>query len=276
MIAVHDHGWRARLNLEFEAAGTRTILARRRHDGPLLIQRPFYPEGNAGTCHTYIIHPPGGVVGGDDLALEVGARGGTSVLLTTPAAGKFYRRGSAGPASVRQTLRSEAGTLEWLPQENIFYPNAEASVKTLVILDHGARFFGWEIACLGLPAIGASLDRGAVQLRFELWRDGGVQLIESLLLTADNLESRSGLAGFPVFGTLIATPASSRELDLARACAEDCAHPAIACTLIDGILACRALALRADRLRSAFERLWQVLRPEVLGRRALAPRIWAT
>ena len=128
----------------------------------------------------------------------------------------------------------------------------------------------------GLPVNGASLAAGAVRLGVELWRDEKMQMIENLCLSGENLDSRYGLAGFPVIGTLIATPAGTRELELARGCAEDCAELPVACTLIDGILACRALAGRTGLLRSIFERLWCTLRPAMLGCAPAAPRIWAT
>src|SRR3954471_15398906 len=93
--AVREHaptsraGWEASLDLEFATQGTRTFLARRASVGPLVVQRPFYPEGDV--CHVYVVHPPGGVVGGDRLDLNIRARSGAHALITTPAATKFYR-----------------------------------------------------------------------------------------------------------------------------------------------------------------------------------------
>ena len=60
-----------------------------------------------------------------------------------------------------QALRVESGALEWLPQENIFYPDAAAELLTTVRL-RGRRgaFIGWEIACLGLPASAQDLNQG--------------------------------------------------------------------------------------------------------------------
>jgi urease accessory protein len=277
MSAIAEtRAWRARLELRFEPSHGRTVLVHRAHQGPLLIQRLFHPEEPGGACHAYIIHPPGGVVSGDDLALEATVRSGGRVLLTTPAAGKFYRKGIASGSRLRQHLHVEAGCLEWLPQENIFYPDAVASVGTTVHLAGDARFIGWEMTCLGLPAIGASLGSGRVHSLVELWRDGRPLLIERLTLGGNDLERRHGLAGHPALGTLIASPAGEAELERVRDGRADCVEQTIACTLIDGVLACRTIARDTRAVRSLFERLWRVLRPAVIGRTAVEPRIWAT
>src|ERR1700743_3338191 len=131
-------GWQARLSLRFGVHQARTRLRAREHRGPLLVQRAFHPElpprpgdRSAEPCHVYLIHPPGGIVSGDELQLEVGVDPGAHALLTTPSAGKFYRRYSERVARLSQRLAVEAGVLEWFPQENIYYPGAVAEVGTI-------------------------------------------------------------------------------------------------------------------------------------------------
>jgi urease accessory protein len=198
-------------------------------------------------------------------------------LLTTPAAAKFYRRGAAGQALVRQNLRVEDGVLEWLPQENIFYPDAAVELHTVVQLSAAARFIGWEIGCVGLPARSEMLQHGALRLRLELWQ-GGPLLIERLNLDQAALVARWGLGGHAAFGTALAFPAGVDELQRSQAVLGelDCAELRLACTLIDGVLVCRATAQRTDRLRQGLVQWWRTLRPSLLGREAVAPRIWST
>jgi urease accessory protein len=285
-------GWQGRLELQFQAAEVRTRLAHRRHHGPLLVQRVFHPEPRAGEqalaaepCHAYVLHPPGGVVSGDELRLEVEVQPHAHALLTTPAAGKFYRRAQYGAggreprvARLTQTLRVVGGVLEWLPQENIFYPETAVELRTVVRLDAAARFIGWEIGCLGLPAIQASLGNGAVRQSFELWQGDSPLLLERLNIARACLAARWGLAGHSALGTWLAFPAGTRQLALARehAAALNCADMSLACTLVDGTLNCRGMAVRADRLKQGFIDLWCALRAELLGRAAVPPRIWAT
>jgi urease accessory protein len=283
-------GWQARLELEFEASEARTRLAHRRHHGPLLVQRIFHPEPAGGTgalsaepCHVYLLHPPGGVVCGDELQLCAKVHSRAHALLTTPAAGKFYRRGPSIGGEPRvarliQTLAVDDGVLEWLPQENIFYPDSAVTLCTRVELGAGARFIGWEIGCLGLPASQASLASGTLRQSFELWRGAAPLLLDRLNIERSCLAARWGLAGHSALGTWLAYPAGAQQLELACATAApmNCADLTLACTLVDGALCCRAVAARADRLKQAFIDLWSALRPQLLGRAAIAPRIWAT
>ena len=266
--------WQAELHLRF---GTRaeypgTALLERRHRGPLVVQRPFHPEGDP--CHVYVVHPPGGVVGGDELAIDVQVDAGAHALLTTPAATKFYRC-DARRATQTQRLVARDATLEWLPQENIFYRGADVRVTTRVQLEGDTRFIGWEIACLGLPARGEHFDSGRLELDLELWRDEPV-FIDRLRLAGDSAarHARWGLAGQEAIGTLLATPASAAHVDAVRALLVD--KPLAAVSLVDGVLVVRALAPQAAPVRELFAAAWRVLRPAILGRPAHAPRIWST
>lgn len=279
-------GWRGTLELDFAAEGARTRLARQQHVGPLLVQRPFYPEaplvGGAGVlrepCHVYVIHPPGGVVGGDELSLKVLIEPRAHALITTPAAGKFYRSAAGQVARLTQRHEVRGGALEWLPQENIFYPDSSVRLATSVHLSGGARFIGWEITCLGLPAQARSLAGGVAHQALELWLEGAPVLIERLNLHEAALAACWGLRGRTSLGTWLAYPAHPELLGQARAliAALDCAGVEIACTLLEGVLCCRAIAGRADQLKQVFIQLWCALRASLLGRGPCAPRIWAT
>jgi urease accessory protein len=289
-------GWQAELRLRFgngvsphllakgaSPSDTRTRLVHRSHRGPLVIQRPFYPEGDP--CHVYVVHPPGGVVGGDQLRVDVEVEAGAHALITTPAATKFYRAAQRASSQL-QEARVAGATLEWLPQENIFFPGAETHTATRVHLDAESKFIGWEIACLGLPARGEPFDTGHLRLDLELWRrrsaaaavDLGSEpiFIDRLRLAGDS-QARSaawGLAGFEAVGTLLATPASSMEVDAIRVLLADRADAAV--TLVDGVLVLRALERQGEMLRKLFINAWRLLRPRLLGRDAVPPRIWAT
>lgn len=245
----------------------------RQHRGPLLIQRVFHPEG--APCHAYLVHPPGGVVGGDELRLEVEVQQGAHVLLTTPAATRFYRSDNRLAHQV-QTLTLRQATLEWLPQETIFYRGAHVANETRIELDRNSQFIGWEIPCLGLPARSEAFERGQLRLNLELWCEGAPLVIDRMRLDGegDARLARWGLNGSEAVGTLLAFPADRAALELARSVSAPAVESAV--TLVDGVLICRAVAAQAEPIKALFIALWQKLRPHLLGRPAVLPRIWAT
>jgi len=264
-------GWQARLDLSFEHRRGATVLVRRQHHGPLLVQRPFYPEG--AVCHVYVIHPPGGVVAGDELALDAQVGSGAHALLTTPAAGKFYR--SEGPtARLRQDFSVEAGMLEWLPQENIFFPGASVEVCSTVRLSAAARYFGWELSCFGLTARAEPFRAGQLHQHLDLWLDDNLLVSERQRIDWECIAARWGMAGNAAVGTLLAYPATQHDLDAARETVV--ADVSVSSTLVDGVMVCRAIAPRGDRLRQAFVAIWSRVRPLIMGRSAVLPRVWAT
>jgi len=272
-------GWRARLDLEFERRGARTTLTRRSHSGPLAVQRPFHPEAD-GTCHVYVLHPPGGLVSGDLLELEVTAAPGARALLTTPAATKLYRS-SGAPVRQRQRFTVAAGArLEWLPQETIAYVGADARLATAVELAPGAEFVGFEILCLGHPARGESFTHGRVEQRLEVFRDGVPLVIERARYQGgtDSLAQAHGLGGLPVVGTLlcIGPPRPEALRDQLRAALERAAPGESGLSELAHALVCRYRGGSVERAHAAFRSAWGLLRQHCFASAAAPPRIWAT
>lgn len=268
-------GWQARLELGFAQRDGRTVLAHKRHLGPLTVQRPFYPEG--GPCHCYLLHPPGGVVGGDRLEVLIRVGDGAHALITTPGAAKFYR--SAGPRAeqVQRLSVDTGGVLEWLPQENILFPGANLRVSTEVNLAAGARFLGWEVHSLGRPAVSERFATGRADLRLRLQRDGVPVLVERLQINdGDGLDGPAGLRGAPVLGTLLATAADAGDLAAVRTHPVQAETLLWAATLVGDLLIARCLAQGTEPVTRLFAALWGILRPRLLGCRACPPRIWST
>lgn len=288
MAAAFPAGWQARLTLGFQHQHARTILGPCAHRGPLQVQRPFYPEGSD-LCHVALLHPPGGVVGGDDLCIDVTLHPGARALVTTPAAGKFYR--SAGPQARQiQRLRVAAGAaLEWLPQENIVYSGARVHASTRVELQGDARFIGWEILCLGRPAAGERFASGEYWQDFELWRDGEPLYLEQGRYPGGDavLDAGWGLRGQPVSATLACVGATLEAVDALRAGWEACGALApteqsargeelTTATHLDGVLVCRYLGSSTARARRLLTLTWSLLRPKVFGRPPCPSRFWNT
>jgi urease accessory protein len=242
----------------------------------------------------YLVHPPGGVVGGDELRIDVQVDARAHALITTPAATKFYRC-DGRQSSQTQELRAPGAVLEWLPQENIFFRGADARTATRIHIDADSRFVGWEINCFGLPARGEPFEAGTLRLDLELWRTmNGENVVDARPIDCDNemrdvpifldrfrlagdsasRGARWGLAGQEAVGTLLATPATRAHVEAIRELLAAELYASV--SLVDGVLVLRALAPQAEAVRKLFIAAWQKLRPGIVGREAVLPRIWNT
>ncbi|WP_207061160.1 urease accessory protein UreD [Motiliproteus sp. SC1-56] len=278
-----ERRWCARLTLGFEPRHGRTALPHLAHEGPLRVQRPFYPEGPV--CHVYLLHPPGGLVSGDQLAIGAELAERSGALITTPSAGKIYKGDSCGVSQYQQVnLRLAAdSTLEWLPQETILYDGALGHSDTRVDLTGNARFVGWELICLGRPASRIRFDNGRFVQKTQLYRDGLPLLLEQQHLQAGSALANEcwGLQGYPQVGSLYAVGFNqepSALLEQLRASLEPLIgnHLRVAITWRRGVLVARLLGQDSEQARHCFTRLWQQIRPALLQREALIPRIWLT
>jgi urease accessory protein len=278
-----------------------TILARSQHEGPLRVQRPFFPEGRTGPCHVYVLHPPGGVVSGDRLLVDVRLAPQTAVLLTAPGATKLYRaRAHNDAALVHRFSVGEGACVEWLPPETIAYDGTQTRVSTHVELAPDATYVGWELLCLGRPAAGERLTHGALHTELTLRRAGKLTYLERGAYRGGDalLGATWGMAGQPVLATMVvATPnverswveavresvhgasdgahADTQAPGSARSCAAS--PPSLfAVTLVSGVLIARYRGRSTREARALFERAYAVLRPLYAGRDAVHPRIWST
>jgi len=275
-----EAGWEATLKLAFTASPSRTTLSHRQHSGPLRVQKALYPEGER-ICHAVIVHPPGGIAGGDRLHIDVKVGPNAHALITTPGATKWYK---ANGRSSTQEVHVDVGTgavLEWLPQETIVFNQADTFNKTRIGLADGALYLGWEVLCLGRTASGESFDAGRHRQRFTLHQGGHLLWNEQGSLAGGSaaLASHAGFAGATVCATLIAAgrPVAQTLLDEARAAiAERADISRLAVTRLPNLLAARYLGNSSEDAKQALTALWAVLRPALAGHAAVAPRLWST
>jgi len=262
--------WHASLALDYRPDGARTVLARR-HSGPLLVQKALYPEG-AGICHSILVHPPGGIAGGDALALDVRAQTGAHAVITTPGATRWYK--AAGrQASQHVQLRID-GRLEWLPQETLVFDAADVASRIDVALGATATTVGWDIVALGRAASGEAFASGCFAQSISLSVAGRAVWLERTRLVGGDalLDSPVGLAGHRAFGCLWAYGPAWDDERLAAVRTTGVAVTALAPRL----LVARALGVGTAQVRAALTAVWSAVRPLVFGVAATPPRIWAT
>lgn len=244
--------WRASLDLQFRNCDGKTIVADKRSEGPLVVQKALYPDGPE-RCHAIVVHPPGGIAGGDELALRVRAEQHANALLTTPGAAKWYR--SAGAWAKQELTFEVGGALEWLPRETIVFDGALADLRTFVSLKKGASYVGWEVMSLG------RFTRGRIRIDTRIMQGERMLFIEKGEIEGGGrlMRSPAGLGGRTVCGTFIATSEEKLSVD------------GVATTCLPGLLVGRYLGDSSEEALHAFTRLWKALRPA-----AVEPRIWST
>lgn len=267
--------WQAFLQLNFRAGQDKTNLVPVKRYGPLSVQRPFYPERE--TCHVYLLHPPGGVVGGDRLELHLDLEAGSKALLTTPGATKFYRSaGECAEASQHMQLQAQA-ELEYLPQENIYFPGALVKIKTVLDVNRTSHAILWEKHCFGRPANNETFDTGKIVSRLELHREDKLLFTETQRVDSEEIKRVSGLRSQPVMATLLvySENLNARLIEALRKITPAGGYCGITCPLPECLIA-RYFGGSTDEVNAWFMALLDVLRPVVLNRPPCHPRIWNT
>jgi urease accessory protein len=274
--------WHARLDLHYQQDSQQRSIARFSHSGPLRILQSLYPEGDA-VCHNVLIHPPGGLVGGDTLEIDVRAARGSHGLITTPGATRFYR--SEGEAALQRTriALEEGARLEWLPLEAICYSACKAENHLRIEAAPGAELIGWDVTALGLPGANLPFASGSLLQHIEL---PGVWLERGRIDAADTrlLQSPLGLAGqrciaslFFVAGSPIERSRREAALEAARALCE--AHGLQASAGVTSpqsqVIVLRVLAPVVEPAMQLLRQVWSAWRATLWQMDAAAPRIWA-
>lgn len=275
-------GWHGSLVLRYRRDDARTIV-HDRHDGPLRVLKSLHPEGPA-VCHSVLVHPPGGVVGGDTLELDVGLAAGAHALLTTPGATRFYRSlGEPGTQSLVVHAAADA-RLEWLPLETIAYSGCIAENRSRFSLDDGAEMIGWDVTALGLPASAQPFTAGRFTQSIGVgdgWLERGTVRGDDARLLASPL----GWSGHAVLATLWFAAGSTIEparRDALLATARDAIDAdalgpfAGASAVQPQVVVVRALAHRVEPAIGLLTAIWRGWRRCAWALEPSVPRVWRT
>jgi urease accessory protein len=273
--------WHAKLQLNYSRQSEYTVL-HFDNKGPLRTFRSLYPEG-LGICHNVIVHPPGGLVAGDVLEIDVQVQSGAHALVSTPGATRFYRsEGAVATQHIR--IQLEAGArLEWMPLESIAYPDCKAQNWVDINLAPGAELLAWDVMALGLPHADQAFKRGSMHQRMRL---NDIWLEQAHIDASDALlmDSATGLAGQRCMGTLVLGSGSgiSRNnketwLEAVRRVLPETLQPVAAAATCpnDHVLVVRVLGPVVEPVMQVLQQAWAQLRQSAWGLAAPEPRIWA-
>lgn len=275
----------ARLRMEYEyyAVVKTTRLMGREHFGPLRVQKALYPEDDDEVCHTIIVHPPAGVVGGDRLDISARVADSAHALITNPGASKWYK--SNGKTS-RQDLNINVGenaSLEWMPQETIFYDNARVHLENTVVVGKGSSYISCEILCFGRTASGESYTDGKISQHSTIRLDGKLVWFEQvggLLGGGPDMTSPLALSGKTVCATFIvvgkAVPAELIALVREEVAVITGGSGHFGVSQLKSVVVARYLGDKSEMARHVMLNVWRHIRPVVIGRKAVTLRMWET
>ncbi|MPS92125.1 urease accessory protein UreD [Comamonas sp.] len=273
--------WHAQLALNYSLQDGKSSV-QFTHDGPLRILKSLYPEG-AAICHNVLVHPPGGLVGGDVLDIDVHVAEGAHALVTTPGATRFYK--SNGKQAMQRTrLRLDPGArLEWLPLEAIAYNACDAVNHLEFELAEDAQLLTWDVTALGLPLAAQPYESGRFEQHIE-WpgrflERGVVNAQDELLLNGD-----LGLAGHRCLGSLIFASGSAMARHQREALLEGTqelleeAAPAVLSGVTapnENMLVLRCVSPVVESVMMLWKTVWSFWRKELWGLQGGTPRIWS-
>ena len=274
--------WKAKLELGYQYFDQKTRLMSNRHSGPLRVLKPFFPERD-GTSHTYLLHPPGGLVIGDHLSIDIELATQSQVLVTAPSAGKIYNAaGSMAQQCQSVSITCHAGAVcEWLPHETIVFSGANAKLRMDVELYEGAHYFGWDVICLGRPAASETFEQGSVESIFNLKLDSTLILRDRFYLDggSEQLRSQIGFQSSPIYGQLFFTGDYSNQISAWR---DQLCLPTSDSTLFEisqirpELCSARYLGCSAEQAKNLFYQVWERVRPIQQNKSVTQPRIWNT
>ena len=276
--------WYAKLELGFQAQTERTVLAHRRHFGPVRVQKMLWPE-KTGICHAIIVHPPAGIAGGDHLTFEISVDAAAHALVTTPGAGKWYRtNGKQAYQHIHISVKHNA-VFEWLPQETMLFDGSNAHSETLIQLDQTASFIGWDMLVIGRQARDEKFQSGAYHSHFKLWRNQQLLVADTLSFKGNDrwLSSCLGMNNHAVMGSLWAVPPEKfraniyleAHIDLIRELMMRMDMP-VRLTLLGDVINARFLGDDVRHCHDAFAAIRARLRRYWFDLDEEFPRIWRT
>tara|TARA_B110000240_G_scaffold51227_1_gene58609 strand:- start:384 stop:1274 length:891 start_codon:yes stop_codon:yes gene_type:complete len=291
-INIVKSQWFASLALQLGHCEYGTQLTKTKRCGPLTIQKAFYPEGRD-CAHLYLLHPPAGIVSGDELQISIDVQQNAHTLVTTPGANRFYRArtdlsiGDPKQTQITQINLEANAKCEHFPLETLVYNQANGVNNVEVRLQDSSVYCGWDMTCLGLPSSNQQFTAGRFTQLNTLYRDDILIYHDKVIIEPEsNIQHHAaGLAGNTVFGTFLAYAPKSQVSDAQRTqlieqlrvvIKQHHASSLVSITDIRQLLVMRYLGQQAHQCKSLFIELWKLVRPLYMKRQGVQPRIWFT
>ena len=207
---------RAQLRLRAVQDVTKTRLSDLGEGGGYRIKFPFPDK----SLEAVIVNTGGGLLGGDELNIDVSADAGAHLDITTQSAEKIYRTlEQPSRIDVKLTV-AEGAALHWMPQESILFSGARLSREIHADVAANAELLIAESMTFGRIASGEIMHAGAVKDRWRIKRDGRLVFADDFALSgalAESLDRPAIAGGARASATLLlVAPDAESRLDAVR------------------------------------------------------------
>lgn len=268
-----NKNWTGQLELGFSLKEGRSILSKCNHSGPFLVQRSFYSRDDLSTPHVYLLHPSGGLVGGDRLVLFTHLEPGSCALLTTPGSSKFYSTNGMYALQEYTFNLQKNSILEWIPQSSIFFSKTKAKIKTIFNLEEGSKIIAFEMLCFQNTRLHSNPEEVDNFLQVVLPSSVGLRD----RFRVNELDYMSKLNGFQISALFFAVPSDEVILKKVRKLMKSMLNTYIGgATLLDELLIVKLLGNNNQKLNELLHSMWSVARLNIIGKKSVIPRIWFT
>jgi urease accessory protein len=251
---------------------------------PLKVIRAFAQPDGGTLVHLHNIS--GGVLGGDQLQIEVDVGPHASVQLTSTSATRLYRSRPGTPAAQQWTKAhvQTGGLLEYLPDPLIPFAGARYHQHTEIFLEDDAGLCWWETLAPGRVASGECFAYEQIRMGVEIKTASRPLLRESFSLEPQRRAptAATALAGYHYMGNFylcrVGKPAPywlHLEKELSQL-ALQLSHPGECIwgvsTLAAHGLVIRALSQQGRDIAAGLFSFWKLARPALFQKEAIAPR----
>jgi len=233
----------------------------------------FMPRTYAQTIEAVLVNTAGGLTGGDEFDVRLGADGDTHLTVSTQTAERVYRALGPQNAEMRVNMTvTGAATLHWLPQETIIFDGARFARHLDVQMDESASFLASEMMVFGRTAMQETVRQASICDQWRIWRDGKLIHAEAFGLDGQihqKLHRKASAAGNVCFATTIyiGTDAETKA-EAVREFFNNVADVDAAVSAWNGKLVIRSLSNDTARLRKFLAQFIEHFR------QIANPRVW--
>lgn len=260
------------LRLDYAKRDHRTIISYSYVTTPWKLLPPIYLD-DTGAAYTLLVNPSGGLVGGDQLSIDLHVAQEAHVLISAPSANRVYR--TEGKVS-EQHINISVGPgaiLEWFPEHTIPFAGSRFRQILHATLAPGATLLLWDAVASGRIAREERWAFTDLENEIRITTASGGSLLERYVLDpATDLgcvglaEEWDYVASFYVVNDALTSEVWSRLESKIAPILDELPGQVLGGVSTPSVpgLAIKLLARRAPDLTYMLDALWAVIREEVL------------